>query len=305
MNELNFLDLVILQKVDAESSVEKFGSMINTSFFETANLLGTVKIKGYINIESSLGGISKVTLTEAGSALLLVAEQRAKEPIEPLDNAILHALAGGAKELGTLQTALNIRAGDLAFHINKLVAQSFMDYTVRSAKVEFVLTEAGFNCVGGVRVQQKLEAEVSPSLSYSEKAGQAAGGQKEDAAKGEKEKAPGWLDGWAVEQAHHAKKENIPATPVSAEKKPSGIEKDDVAHLLGNHAAAKPASHAHPRKRQPEKEERELTPEEKKRRRFFSKLEYYFVEYLPYLVLILVVLAIFIGAAFLSITKLL
>ena len=77
MNELTFLDLVILKKIDANSSVENFGSLINTSFFETANLLGTVKIKGYVNIETSIGGISKVTITDAGMGILALAEKKA------------------------------------------------------------------------------------------------------------------------------------------------------------------------------------------------------------------------------------
>ena len=153
MNELTFLDLVILKKIDADSSVEKFGSIINTSFFETANLLGTVKIKGYINIESSVGGISMVKKTDAGEGILALAAKKADEPIEPLDNALLHAVAGGAKELGALQNALNVRSGDLAYHINKMVTQGYMDFEVRSAKVSFVLTEQGFNSTGGVRVQ--------------------------------------------------------------------------------------------------------------------------------------------------------
>ena len=85
MNELTFLDLVILQKVDGESSVEKFGSMINTSFFETANLLGTVKIKGYIDIESSVGGLSGVAITDAGQSLLAFAEHKAAETSKQLE----------------------------------------------------------------------------------------------------------------------------------------------------------------------------------------------------------------------------
>lgn len=281
MNELNFLDLVILKKVDAESSVERFGSIINTSFFETANLLGTVKIKGYINIDSSLGGISKVALTEAGSALLLVAEQRAKEPIEPLDNAILHALAGGAKDLESLQSKLNIRSGDLAFHINKLVVQSFMDYSVRSAKVEFVLTEQGFNCVGGVRVQQKLGGEetVKPSSALF---GTNEGG---------------------MQDSSEGKKENIPATPIIASKNEAKPDKEDVAHLL---EADKPNSHQpdHKKHASHKHEDRELTEDEKKRKRLYSKIEYYLTEYMPYLILIIVVAIIFIAAVFLSISKL-
>ena len=57
--------------------------------------------------------------------------------------------------------------------------------------------------------------------------------------------------------------------------------------------------HEHHRRQLTEKEIKEL----EKRRRFFSKLEHYLSEYAPYAILALVVLAIFIGALYLSITK--
>ena len=174
MNELTFLDLVILKKIDANSSVENFGSTINTSFFETANILGTVKIKGYVSIESSLGGISKVAITDAGMGILALAEKKSAEPIEPLDNALLHALAGGAKDPEALQSQLNIRSGDLAYHINKMVAQSFMDYEVRSGKVGLMLTEQGFNSTGGVKVQgAPASAAVQPVAARENEASDA------------------------------------------------------------------------------------------------------------------------------------
>jgi hypothetical protein len=287
MNELTFLDLVILKKVDAESTVEKFGSLINTSFFETANLLGTIKIKGYINIESSVGGVSQVVLTDAGSSLLVFANQKAKDPIEPLDNAILHALAGGARELDALQHALNIRSGDLAYHINKLVAQGFMDFEVRSAKVYFVLTEMGFNATGGVRVQQSLAPEQQKELKA-----EAAGAQE----KPEGEAAP------------TSASFSVPPWVKPSDVKPEGGKgalKEDVAHIMGEHLRVPKPEKQHEQQKKPHK--RELTPEEQKRhektRRLFSKIQYYIVEYAPYLVLIAMVLAIFAGAIFLSFSK--
>ena len=278
MNELNFLDLVILKRVDADSSVEKFGGIINTSFFETANLLGTIKIKGYIDIESSVGGISKVTLTDAGNSILQVAEQRGKEPIDALDNAILHALAGGAKELESLTSQLNIRAADLSIHLNKLASQGFIDYTVRSAKVSFMLTEQGFNSVGGVRVQQKLPTEEAPQTirpASSEETEELPPSADHPAS------APPWVNPEDVELQE---------------------KKEDVLHILKDEPEHKPHEHRHHehhRRQLTEKEIKEL----EKRRRFFSKLEHYLSEYAPYAILALVVLAIFIGALYLSITK--
>lgn len=280
MNELSFLDLAILKKIDAESSVEKFGSLINTSFFETANLLGTIKIKGYVGIESSVGGISKVTLTDAGSSILSVAEQRTHEPIDPLDNAILHALAGGAKELDAMQSQLSIRGADLAFHLNKLSAQGFIDYAVQSAKVSFVLTEKGFNSVGGVRVQQTLapEAPQQAQTIKPEEESEELPPRREPPAS-----SPPWVNPEDVKL--HEKKE-------------------DVLHLLKDEHRHE---HHHEHHR-PEHHKKPLTAEElknlEKQRRFFSKMEHYLSEYAPYVILALVVIAIFIGALYLSITKL-
>ncbi len=287
MNELTFLDLVILKKVDPDSTVEKFGSLINTSFFETANLLGTIKIKGYINIESSVGGVSQVGLTDAGKSLLVFAEQKAKEPIEPLDNAILHSLAGGARELEALQNALNIRSGDLAYHINKLVGQGFMDFEVRSAKVYFVLTEMGFNATGGVRVQQSLSSEVKKE----EKSGSASESSGKPASQiaGAPESAPPWVNPSDLRQ-----------------ESGKGGSKKDVEHIIGEKMHVPKPEKQHADQKKPHK--RELTAEEMKQRekarRLFSKAQYYIVEYAPYLVLIAMVLAIFAGAIFLSLTKL-
>ena len=94
--EINYLDLIILRKIDAESSIEKFGTQINTSYFETANLLGTMKIKGLLDIQSSIGGQSPILITGDGRDLLSEAVRKAAEPPDTLDQAILHALAGGA-----------------------------------------------------------------------------------------------------------------------------------------------------------------------------------------------------------------
>ena len=309
MNELTFLDLVVLKKIDPESSVEKFGSAINTSFFETANLLGTIKIKGYISIESALGGISKVSITDAGTSILSVADQKAKEPIEPLDNAILHTVAGGTKEMEALRSTLNIRSGDLAFHINKLISQGFMDFEVRSAKVSFVLTEQGFNATGGVRVQQKLPAEPSSSQSpllpeededtENEETEEIMRGSAEPAKPAQqpqengKTSAPPWVD-------------KVLVKAMKAEKK------EDVKHLLSGEkeepAKKSEAKKEHEHKREEKKKPRELTPEEQRheerRRRMYSKMEHYLVEYAPYLLLLLIVLTIFTGALYLAGTKL-
>lgn len=293
MNELNFLDIVILRKIDAESSVEKFGSMINTSFFETANLLGTVKIKGYLNIESSLGGISQVTITDAGTSILAVADQRAKEPVEPLDNAILHAVAGGARELDALQQALGIRSADLAYHINKMLAQGFMDFEVKSAKVYFVLTEMGFNATGGVRVQQTLAAPAQEkAATEDEMAFQIAKKDAKEPAQPQKKEEKAFTPPWV--RPSDVKKE---------EKKEQ--HKPDVAHIMKEeHAEQKKKE----KEREKEQQKKPLTPEEeekqKKTKRLVSKIEYYIAEYAMYIVIMVVVLLVLIALVFFAVAKL-
>ncbi|MFA6213784.1 MAG: hypothetical protein WC717_00715 [Candidatus Micrarchaeia archaeon] len=273
MNELTFLDLVILKKIDDGSSVENFGSTINTSFFETANLLGTVKIKGYISIETSIGGISKVAATDAGKGIMALAEKKASEPIEPLDNALLHALAGGAKDPEALQAQLNIRSGDLAYHINKLAAQGFIDYEVRSAKASLMLTEQGFNSTGGVKVQGAPAAHAAAQQPEAEK------GKEEE---GEKDDIFHILRGLDKE-----------------EREPHGKKHGGHAHEKHERedGGETPEGHSAP-----------LGPEEMKKqvhkRRMASKLRYYIAEYWAWLLLLFLAAAIVAGAVYTSILKL-
>jgi len=102
MNELTFLDIAILHRIDEDTYIEKFGSRINTSFFETANLLGTMKIKGLIDFEQSIGGNSKVSLASKGKYILEVAEKKSKEQLDNLDSTILTAIAKGTSKLTEL-----------------------------------------------------------------------------------------------------------------------------------------------------------------------------------------------------------
>lgn len=162
MSDLTFLDLVVLERIDENSTVERFGSAINTSFFEAANLLGTLKVKGYVDIQPSVGGISRIALTEAGASILQNAAGKTDEPVDALDNGIMKTLASGVRELEALEEALNIRSSDLAYHLYKLNRQEYIHYDIRSAKVGISLTEKGFNMTGGYRAveqHEKSEAE--------------------------------------------------------------------------------------------------------------------------------------------------
>lgn len=161
MDDLNYLDLIILKKIDADSTVEKFGTQINTSFFETANILGTLKVKGLIEIETSIGGASPVRLTDEGKETIEHASRKASEEIDGLDRAVLSSLGSGIRDLPTLAGAMNIRSKDLAFHLNKLKVSDYLDYDVRSGKIFLSLTEKGFNLTGGVRANVPKPQETS------------------------------------------------------------------------------------------------------------------------------------------------
>jgi len=303
MNELTFLDLVILKKIDANSSVENFGSQINTSFFETANLLGTVKIKGYVGIETSIGGISKVTITDAGMGILALAEKKATDPIEPLDNALLHALAGGAKDPEALQSQLNIRSGDLTYHINKMVVQSFMDYEVRSGKVNLMLTEQGFNSTGGVKVQG------TPAAAGAQKQPEATEAKKE-------EKPPEAKEHKVKEDILHIlrggeKEEKKPEHPAHAHEqaKETGSRPHEhaTAHKEHEHAAHHEHEAHHKESAHDEPPAPPKSPEEEKRheqsRRKLSKLQYYVAEYWAWIILIIIATVIFASAVYSMISK--
>ncbi|OIO21641.1 hypothetical protein COV61_04875 [Candidatus Micrarchaeota archaeon CG11_big_fil_rev_8_21_14_0_20_47_5] len=161
MDELTFLDLAVLRKIDDDTVVERFGSKINTSFFESANLLGTLKVKGYIDISPSLGGNSGVILTEQGRHIIKRATEKAQEETDYLDSAILEAIAKGANTPENLAVKLSTKPRDIALHLDKLVYNNFVDYDIRNAKISLALTESGFNTVGAVKREQKKEGEAT------------------------------------------------------------------------------------------------------------------------------------------------
>lgn len=157
MNELTFLDLAILHRIDDKTYIEKFGSRINTSFFETANLMGTLKIKGLIDFEQSIGGNSKVSLSSKGKYILELAERKAKQELDELDKGILGKIAQGFSKPEDIKKELNIRSEDLAFHLEKIYTQGYIDYYLRSAEAFVNLTEKGYNKVGHLKKSKKPE----------------------------------------------------------------------------------------------------------------------------------------------------
>ncbi|MFH1447758.1 MAG: hypothetical protein ABIG39_02750 [Candidatus Micrarchaeota archaeon] len=145
--ELTFMDLVVLQRIGPDTTLERFGSKINSSFFDAANILGTLKLKGYVEIEAAIGA-SKINVSEGGKAILSMAEEKSSGEIDTLDKGILKAISKGAKDVRKLEDIMNVRSGDLAYHIYKLVKNNYVDYDVRAGNVNMMLTENGFKNIG-------------------------------------------------------------------------------------------------------------------------------------------------------------
>ena len=159
MEELTFLDLVVLQRIEPGTVVEKFGIKINSSFFEAANILGTLKQKGYIDFKSSYPGPSEVEVTQVGARMLEVADEKAKEAVDELDSAVLQKIVAGYKDPDEIKNELNIRSGDLAVHLHKLVKQDLISFMIKNSKISMNITEDGFKKVGATPKMEKPPAE--------------------------------------------------------------------------------------------------------------------------------------------------
>lgn len=180
---VNFIELVALTRITAESTVEKFGPLINSSFFDASNILAGLKMKGFVDFITAFPSQSTLKLTDKGAALLAEANKKAQEPIDALDNAMLTQLAGGRRSLADIGGALNVTQKDLAMHIYKLASQQDLAYELVNATVSMYLTEKGFVAAKGMG--QQAAASAAPALGTLTEAGgvipqQANGAQKMD-----------------------------------------------------------------------------------------------------------------------------
>ncbi len=175
VKELTFMDLAVLEKIDADSVVERFGPKINASLFGAANVLGALKIKGYLDIQTSLG-FSPIVLTDSGKQVLALADEKSKGDVDALDVAVLTQLGMGIKDPYKLEQELNIRSGDLAFKLYKLGKLGLLDYTIKSGtgsspnpRIEVMLTEQGFSRTEQARGYAKSIAKVKEAKEAIEK----------------------------------------------------------------------------------------------------------------------------------------
>ncbi len=148
MDELTFQDLALLEKIGEDTVLEKFGPRINSAFFDAANMLGTLKQKGFIDFKSSYPGPTEVFLTEKGKGVMALARERGVQELDQLDEMILKKIADGFKEPRHIQEKINLRSSDLAFHLNRVVVQNYASYAFRSGRIEFSLTDEGYKRAG-------------------------------------------------------------------------------------------------------------------------------------------------------------
>lgn len=169
-DDLEFIDIALLKRIDEETTVEGFGSKISSTFFEAANLLGTLKIKGLIEIHSAIGN-SPVLITEKGKLLLKELDMYSEVELTKTDLAVLGSIRGGMKDPKQVEAALNIKSSDIAYAIYKLVRKGLVDYKVRNAAVEIMLTTQGFEKENPVVKEHANRALAKVVLARSEAKG--------------------------------------------------------------------------------------------------------------------------------------
>lgn len=144
VEDINFLDMACLLKIGPDTVMEKFGGLINTSFFDASTIAGTLKQKGLIEFTNDYPGPNGILVTAAGKTLISEAEAKGAEPFDALDSTILVQMSGGKRLPFELANTLNLRGKDLAFRIYKLYKQNFLIYDLKNGGVELLLTEGGF-----------------------------------------------------------------------------------------------------------------------------------------------------------------
>ncbi len=158
LDNINFIDLVALMRLTPDATVERFGGLINSSFFDASNILGSLKQKGLVDFVTQFPSQSAITVTEQGKQLISEVQEKAASPFDKLDMEILMQIANGSKTLTDLAAGVNVTSKDLATHLNKLSVQKFLSYELRNGIMSLTLTEKGFLSVK----EGKPSAEVQP-----------------------------------------------------------------------------------------------------------------------------------------------
>ncbi|MGI0141087.1 MAG: hypothetical protein ACREBF_00335 [Candidatus Micrarchaeales archaeon] len=144
VEDINFLDVACLMRIGPDTVMEKFGGLINTSFFDASTIAGTLKQKGLIEFTNDYPGPNGILISQQGKAILAEADAKSTEPFDTLDSTILQQMSGGKRLPFELGNSLNIRSKDLAFRLYKLYKQNYLIYELKNGNVDLLLTEGGF-----------------------------------------------------------------------------------------------------------------------------------------------------------------
>ena len=158
-DDINFSDLFALTKITSDSVVEKFGGIINSSFFDAANILGGLKLSGLIDFGTTLGSQNPIVITQGGKELLQQVSARANDPFDKLDMSILNQLSNGKKSANDVTTSINVAHKDMTFHLYKLLMQGYISAEFRNGILNVMLTEKGF-----MQAKNGIPASVAPQM---------------------------------------------------------------------------------------------------------------------------------------------
>ncbi len=161
-DEVTFFDLVTLMKIKPGITVERYGGLINSSFFDGAKVLGTLQQKKLISLTTAMPDQNPITVTETGKQLITEADNRATQEFDHLDLEILVQVSKGKSTPEDLGKKVNVRPKDLAMHLYRLSKQDFATYELVSGTVNIMLTEKGFS-------QSKMGMPVKPQLQGTQK----------------------------------------------------------------------------------------------------------------------------------------
>lgn len=144
LDNITFIDLTALMRITPDATVERFGGLINSSFFDASNILGTLKQKGLVDFVTQFPSQSAITVTEEGKKLIAEVQEKAATPFDELDHTILLQLSKGNRTLPDLTNNVNVTSKDLAVHLQKLSVQQYISFELRNGNMAINLTEKGF-----------------------------------------------------------------------------------------------------------------------------------------------------------------
>jgi hypothetical protein len=171
-DSVTFMDLACLFKIAPDTTLERFGALINASIFDAANISGSLKQKGLIDFTAYYPGPNSIAITDRGKALKEEAEAKSASALDELDDEILAQLSGGARIPTELQSTLNLRPKDLALRIYKLSKHMLLSYELKNGNVELMLTEQGFFKARSARAQAVEQVQPAQSVQQQKPAAQ-------------------------------------------------------------------------------------------------------------------------------------